>query len=142
MELLLNSVANGTGFSKWYFYVGIAAAVLIAIFTVPQLITVLRTKDTSGISLPMYIILCTGDFLFVLNGIGILIDKDVATGLPIFLANLIAGTVATTILAIKIRNMIWARRRGISERQLAENFKQICAEEKEAKMLEKSEKDL
>lgn len=141
MELLLNSVANGADL-KWYFYVGIIAAVLIAIFTLPQLITILKHKDTSGISLPMYIILCAGDFMFVLNGLGLLIDGNLSGGLPIFLANLIAGGIAGTILGIKIRNMIWAKRRGISEKQLADNFRQINAEEKEAKALKNSEGSL
>lgn len=147
MNLLLNSVANGAN-PKWYFYVGIVAAIMIAVFTLPQLISILKHKDTSGVSIPMYIILCTGNFLFALNGIGILtnfsddLSSRLSGGLPLFLANFIACVIATTILIIKIRNKIWAKRRGITEKQLADNFNQINAEEKEAKMLKKSEGEL
>ena len=49
------------------FVLGFAAAICIAIYTFPLLIRVIKTKDSSIISAPMYSILCAGDLFFIVQ---------------------------------------------------------------------------
>ncbi|MCQ3907196.1 MAG: PQ-loop domain-containing transporter [Mycoplasmoidaceae bacterium] len=77
----------------------------------PQLIKVIKTKDTCGMSALMLLILTVGDFFFVLNGIGILANKDMAqadrisSGLPLLLANGIALAITLILLFMKLNSV-------------------------------------
>ena len=51
--------------------VGTTAAILTTISFVPQAYQVIKTKDTSGISLGMYIAFVLGVFLWIIHGIKI-----------------------------------------------------------------------
>ncbi len=145
MNLLLNIVNADK--PKWYFYIGIIAAILIAIFSMPQLIKTIKTKNTESVSLWTFILLVVGDLFFAIQGLGILCDPSmdsalrISNGLPLFLANLVSCTSSAIVLFFKVRNMLWAKRRGITETQLAENYKQIRADEKQAKLQRKMQKE-
>lgn len=113
---------------QWYFYIGLIAAICIAAFNFPQLIQVIKTKNTCGMSVIMLLILLGGDIFFVLNGIGILADKDmeqkarISAGLPLLLANLIATIMTATLLFFKLRAIRWAKKFEITEKEYCENY--------------------
>jgi len=77
-------------------FLGYAAATLTTISFVPQVIQVIKTKDTKSISLPMYIIFILGLSLWLVYGIML---KE----LPIILANLFTICFASVILIYKLR---------------------------------------
>ncbi len=75
--------------------IGLAAACLTTISFLPQVIQVIKTKDTSGISLIMYIFFVLGVLLWTIYGIYI---RD----LSIILANGITFFSAVVILYHKL----------------------------------------
>lgn len=119
---------------KWYGYVGFIAAFCIAIYSLPQFIKIIKTKNTTAISALMFITMFFGDLFFILQAIGILADKSVdsvtrlSTGLPNLLANLIAISICSCILFLKIRNMVWSKKLSISEKKFCENYQKSVAE--------------
>lgn len=78
--------------------IGLAAAFLTTASFIPQALKTIKTKDTSGISLSMYIMFTLGVFLWLIYGFYI---KDVA----ITVANVITFIFASIILIYKIRNV-------------------------------------
>lgn len=133
---------------QWYFYVGIIAAICIAIFNAPQLIQVIKTKNTSGMSLGMLALLSFGNFCFALNGIGVLcadmpMGDKLSAGLPLFLANVIALAISCTLVALKVRSIYWAKKFETTEKQFCDNYqayktkiKMLKAEKQAAKKVE------
>ncbi len=77
-------------------YLGLLAACLTTISFLPQVIQIIKTKDTKSISLKMYILFVTGTILWFVYGLFI-------KNLPVTLANFITGTLAVTILYYKLR---------------------------------------
>ncbi|MCF0227674.1 MAG: hypothetical protein HUJ52_02535 [Malacoplasma sp.] len=51
------------------FITGILAAICIAVYTYPNLIRMIKTKDTTVIPWVMYCILSAGSLLFIINGV-------------------------------------------------------------------------
>ena len=78
--------------------IGIIAATLTTIAFFPQVIQVIKSKDTKSISLTMYILFVTGVLLWVLYGFYL-------NDLPIIIANSIVAVVSTIILCYKIREI-------------------------------------
>lgn len=76
-------------------YLGLLAACLTTISFLPQVIMVMKTKDTKSISLKMYILFISGTILWFIYG---LLIKNI----PITLANFITGALAFIILYYKI----------------------------------------
>ena len=76
--------------------VGTIAAILTTISFIPQAYQVIKTKDTSGISLGMYIAFVLGVFLWIIHGIKI---QD----MNLFGANAITFVFASIILTYKIK---------------------------------------
>jgi MtN3 and saliva related transmembrane protein len=62
----------------------------------PQAVKTIQTKDTSGISLPMYILFTVGTLLWLIYGV-------LAPSLPVAVANAITLIFASTILIYKIK---------------------------------------
>jgi len=62
----------------------------------PQAVKTIQTKDTSGISLPMYILFTVGTLLWLIYGV-------LAPSLPVAVANAITLIFAATILIYKIK---------------------------------------
>jgi MtN3 and saliva related transmembrane protein len=62
----------------------------------PQAIKTIQTKDTSGISLPMYILFTAGTLLWLIYGV-------MEPSLPVAVANTITLIFAATILTYKIK---------------------------------------
>ncbi len=76
--------------------IGIIAATLTTLCFVPQVIQVLKTRDTKGISLAMYITFVLGVSMWCVYGI--LIGKW-----PVIIANIATFILASIILYIKIK---------------------------------------
>ncbi len=78
-------------------WVGIAAACLTTSAFVPQALSVLRTRNTNGISLRMYVLFTLGVALWL--AYGLLIGSW-----PVIIANTITFLLAAVILAITWQN--------------------------------------
>lgn len=76
--------------------IGSIAAILTTLSFVPQAIQVIKTKDTSGISLGMYIMFVTGVFLWFVHGIKI-------NDFPVIGANAVTFIFASIILFYKVK---------------------------------------
>lgn len=72
-------------------YIGLFAACLTTISFLPQVVQVVRTKNTAGISLGMYLLFVLGVFLWTIYGVYI-------NDLAIILANGITLISASVIL--------------------------------------------
>lgn len=79
--------------NEWFGYI---AAILTTGSFVPQAIMTIRTRNTSGVSLAMYVIFTLGVALWLAYGIAI-------GSWPMILANTVTLGLAVTILALKIR---------------------------------------
>ena len=76
--------------------IGLIAGTCTTLSFLPQLIKTLRSKETKALSLPYYIVLATGMFLWTVYGIFM-------GDAPIVLANAISLLLALTILILKIK---------------------------------------
>ncbi|MEG0277326.1 MAG: SemiSWEET transporter [Coprobacillus sp.] len=76
--------------------IGTIAGILTTLAFVPQVMKVLKTKDTSAISLGMYCMQVTGVFLWLMHGIAI---NDMA----LLIANAITFCLALVILVCKLK---------------------------------------
>lgn len=77
--------------------IGLFAAVLTSTSFLPQALKTIRTKDTSSISLSMYILFTFGTLMWFIYGIA-------SSNLPVWLANGFTLILASIILYYKIRN--------------------------------------
>jgi len=77
-------------------YIGMIAAVLTSASFVPQALKVIKTKDTSGISLVMYSMFVLGVVLWTIHGF---IINDMA----VIFANIVTFFFAAIVLAYKIK---------------------------------------
>lgn len=75
--------------------IGYPAALLTTIAFVPQAWKSWRTRDLSGISLPMYALFTTGVALWMVYGV-------VIGSLPVIVANAITLVLAAVILLLKV----------------------------------------
>lgn len=83
--------------------IGYIAALLTTISFIPQAIMTIRTHDTEGISVSMYVIFVTGVFFWFVYGV---IQQDIA----IIAANFLTFVLALPILVIAARNELKRRR--------------------------------
>ncbi len=77
------------------FILGNIAAILTSVSFLPQAIKTIKTKDTSGISLSMYIIFVSGVSMWLTYGIMI-------QSLPIIIGNVVTIFFSGTILYMKL----------------------------------------
>ena len=78
-------------------WLGYAAATLTTVAFVPQAIKTLRTRDTKGISLGMYVVFTVGLCFWLAYGI-------VLGSWPMLLSNVVTLALALVILALKLRH--------------------------------------
>ncbi len=81
---------------NWIELIGFLAAAATTISFVPQAIQTIKTKDTSGISLGMYLIFTTGVLLWLTYGI-------FSKNFPIIAANVVTLALSAIILGYKIK---------------------------------------
>ena len=77
-------------------WVGFAAAVLTTISFIPQAVRTIRTKDTRGISLGMYVMFTVGVAFWLAYGL-------VLMSWPMILSNIVTLGLSGTILVLKLR---------------------------------------
>ena len=75
---------------------GLLAAFCTTISFLPQAIKTIRTKDTSAISLPMYVLFTGGTVLWLIYGI-------LFKSTPVMIGNFVTLVFASIILAFKIK---------------------------------------
>jgi MtN3 and saliva related transmembrane protein len=78
-------------------WLGTAAAILTTLSFVPQAAKTIRSRDTHGISLLMYVVFTIGIGFWFCYGI-------VLHSWPMVLANAVTFLLAATILALKLRH--------------------------------------
>lgn len=83
--------------------IGLIAASLTTIAFAPQAIQTIRTRNTDGISLSMYILFVTGVSVWLVYG---LIVGDTA----IIVANILTFFLALPVLVIKVNNVLRKKR--------------------------------
>lgn len=76
--------------------IGSVAAVLTTVSFIPQAWQTFKTKDVSGISLPMYSMFTTGVLLWLVYSIAL-------QSWPMIVSNCITAPVALAILSMKLR---------------------------------------
>ena len=77
--------------------VGISAAFLTTIAFVPQVLRVMRTRDTHAISLWMYLLFSTGLVLWLVYGIMLSLW-------PVILANCVTLLLSLVVIYFKVRS--------------------------------------
>ncbi|ODS40045.1 MAG: hypothetical protein A7315_09835 [Candidatus Altiarchaeales archaeon WOR_SM1_79] len=81
---------------EWITMIGLLAAACTTLAFLPQAIKALRTKQTRDLSLPTYLVLTIGLFLWLVYGLLI-------SNLPIIMANGISSIIGVIIIALKIK---------------------------------------
>jgi len=84
---------------NWASVTGLFAAVLTSTSFLPQALKTIRTKDTSSISLAMYILFTVGTLLWFVYGIA-------TDNFPVWIANGFTLILASIILFFKIQNTL------------------------------------
>ncbi len=77
--------------------IGYAAAFLTTISFVPQAAKTIRTRDTRGISLGMYVVFTVGVACWLGYGVAL-------RSWPMILSNIVTLGLSSTILALKLRH--------------------------------------
>ena len=78
-------------------WIGYVAATLTTVAVVPQAIKTIRTRDTKGISLGMYVVFTIGIACWF--GYGLVLQSW-----PMIIANIITFLLSATILVMKLRH--------------------------------------
>ncbi|MDR3329962.1 MAG: hypothetical protein LBS76_01660 [Mycoplasmataceae bacterium] len=113
----------------WYFYIGLIASAAIAVFTVPQLVNIVKTKNTAFINIPMYIIYLIGCLCFLLGGI-LTATTSLASGLPLIIAQSVCGTISSIIFIWKLKNYFAAKKAKVTELHYCKQLKSLSDEYK------------
>ena len=77
--------------------IGLTAAVLTTAAFIPQLIKILKTKETTGVSLTMYLVMFIGIVIWFIYGL--LIES-----IAVIAANLVTGILQIGIIILKLKH--------------------------------------
>ncbi|MEH6580051.1 MAG: SemiSWEET transporter [Amphritea sp.] len=80
-------------------FIGTGAAICTTLSFVPQVLQIINSRDTTGISLSMYSIFTLGVFLWVVYGFA---RED----LPVFLANLLTLLLTLSVLGLTLKSRL------------------------------------
>lgn len=78
-------------------WAGYLAAAMTTLAFVPQAVKTIRTKDTRGISLGMYVVFTIGIGFWLVYGIAL-------GSMPMILSNIVTFLLSATILAMKLKH--------------------------------------
>ncbi|PCJ96982.1 MAG: glutathione synthetase [Flavobacteriaceae bacterium] len=78
--------------------IGNIAALLTTISFLPQALKTIKTKNTKGLSLPMYILFISGVFLWIIYGV-------YSWQIPIIVGNVLTFLLAGVILTYKLLDL-------------------------------------
>ena len=109
VPLLIEEKQNPTTMeqSTLYTICGYVASTGLILGFLPQAITTIRTRNTSGISVPAFLLMAIGAFAFMLQGV--LHRPNVIWSM--FITNAITGLCSAIIFVIKMQNDSKKRRR-------------------------------
>lgn len=79
-------------------FIGSAAAFCTTVAFVPQIVHIVKTRNTNGISLTMYSIFTLGVVLWLAYGL-------ILHSFPIILANVVTLVLAGSVLAMKVKDV-------------------------------------
>ena len=91
-----------------YTICGYVASIGLILGFLPQAITTIRSRNTSGISVPAFLLMAIGAFAFMLQGV--LHQPNIIWSM--FITNAITGTCSAIIFAIKIHNDYLKRKKN------------------------------
>lgn len=103
----------------WAFIIGAIGAFVLIFSFLYGLIKVIQTKDTSPMSLTMWIITTTGALcltIFFALGIGLSKGKSLSFIL-MFCFETVSLTLATVVMIIKIKNILKAKKNNLTEKE-------------------------
>ncbi|GHU47891.1 hypothetical protein FACS1894218_3340 [Bacilli bacterium] len=103
----------------------------IAIFTLPQLFSLIKTKNTAFINIPMYIIYLIGCFSLLIGGI-LILQNSISGGVPLVVAQGISGTSSSIIFIWKLKNYYGAKKAHMSELEYCKQPRQSTKNKTEA----------
>jgi MtN3 and saliva related transmembrane protein len=78
-------------------WVGYLAAAMTTLAFVPQAVQTIRTRDTRGISLGMYVVFTIGIAFWLVYGIAL-------GSMPMILSNVVTFLLSATILGLKLKH--------------------------------------
>ena len=78
-------------------WAGYVAATMTTLSFVPQAVKTIRSRDTSGLSLGMYVVFTAGIAMWLVYGIAL-------HSIPMILANIVTFVLSATILGLKLRH--------------------------------------
>ena len=78
-------------------WAGYLAAAMTTLAFVPQAWKTIRTRDTSGISLGMYVVFTIGIAFWLVYGIAL-------NSMPMILSNIVTFLLSSTILGLKLKH--------------------------------------
>ena len=84
---------------NWITVIGLVAAFCTTTSFIPQAIKSVRTKQTDGISLPMYVVFTFGTAMWFIYGLA-------SSNVPVVLANGVTLILSSVILFVKIKHSI------------------------------------
>ena len=129
----------------WFDIISLIGAIALAVYIAPQLIKTIKTKDTTSISLAMFLLGAFGSFLFFMSGVASFAAGNGFTPLITGLANLLTFSSSAVMAALKLINMHWAKKFQTTEKQFCENYesyrtkiKMVKAEKAAAKKAQKA----
>ena len=83
-------------------YLGIIAAFLTSVAFIPQVLKILKTRNTSGISLIMYALFVTGVACWLVWGL--MLGQR-----PVVVANAVTLALSSAVLILKVRAVVLGR---------------------------------
>ena len=119
--------------------IGVLGAIFIAIFSIPGLVRIVKTKDTASVSMLMFILLAIGVFLFVVNAIITMSGKRTAADLGICIGNLSSMSCALAAVILKAKAQRQAKKHNMTEKQWNEKMFKAAQDKKAAKKLTQAE---
>ena len=78
-------------------WAGYLAAMLTTLSFVPQAVKTIRSRDTRGLSLGMYVVFTAGVAMWLVYGIAL-------HSIPMILANVVTFLLSATILGLKLKH--------------------------------------
>lgn len=105
--------------------IGYLGAIGIAIFSMPEVINVIRKKKTSHINMALFLILMISSFCFVVSGF-YNVGKDIMAGvdsikwsfsLSVAIANVMSWLSSSIVVFVKTYNIIMGKKKNMTEEE-------------------------
>lgn len=137
---LFNQVGN-QGLDIFMQILGYLGAVGIAVFSSPQLISLIKTRDTRHVNSYLFGLLALASLFFMVSGFYSFaqqLDRDgmntgAAFQLAVSIANFFSGSIAGLVLLFKLVNKINAKKNNMTEAEYCDKLAKEIADKKAQK---------